>query len=123
MASYESRRGASDRAVPEIAHLLDDPPLEAEADVVDVGTHTVAVTHLSDGFGKPEQKNPAPSVMTKTEQRTLNRLVVKEVQKTKAFRAQQQIRSVKDAKKSGKKAKPKKKTLKKREKHYNPMKK
>ncbi len=60
-------------------------------------------------------------VMTKTEQRTLNRLVQKEVQKTKAFRTQQQMKSKKDAKKSrfGRKG-GKKKTLTKREKHYNP---
>ncbi len=52
-------RGASDHAVPEVAHLLDDDDEreasgDDEADVVDMGTHTVAVTHLP-GFGNKDK--------------------------------------------------------------------
>ena len=57
-ASY-GKTSASDRAVPEVAHILrgaeedeDDEMAEGVSEVVDMGTHTVAVTHLTDGLQK-----------------------------------------------------------------------
>ena len=57
-ASY-GKVSKSDSAVPEVAHLLrgddgdeDDDVPEGVSEVVDMGTHTVAVTHLTDGLKK-----------------------------------------------------------------------
>ena len=56
-ASY-GKTSASDRAVPEVAHILrsvdedEDTVAEGVSEVVDMGTHTVAVTHLTDGLQK-----------------------------------------------------------------------
>ena len=56
-ASY-GKTSASDRAVPEVAHILrsaeeeEDEMAEGVSEVVDMGTHTVAVTHLTDGLQK-----------------------------------------------------------------------
>ena len=54
-ASY-GKTSASDRAVPEVAHILknddDEAMPEGVSEVVDMGTHTVAVTHLTDGLQK-----------------------------------------------------------------------
>ena len=58
-ASY-GKTSASDRAVPEVAHILrgaeedeeDNEMAEGVSEVVDMGTHTVAVTHLTDGLQK-----------------------------------------------------------------------
>ena len=58
-ASY-GKTSASDRAVPEVAHILknddddedDDAMAEGVSEVMDMGTHTVAVTHLTDGLQK-----------------------------------------------------------------------
>ena len=54
-ASY-GKTSASDRAVPEVAHILknddDEDEDDAMTEVVDMGTHTVAVTHLTDGLQK-----------------------------------------------------------------------
>ena len=57
--------------------------------------------------------------LTKSEQRTVNYLVQKQVQGSKAFRRQQHIKSAKEGKKS---KFAKKKTKSKRDKHFNPMK-
>jgi hypothetical protein len=63
-ASYgdNDARGASDRIVPEIAHLLkgrdeEEDALPEPSEIVDMGTHTVAVTHLADGFKKPAKED------------------------------------------------------------------
>ena len=56
-ASY-GKVSKSDSAVPEVAHLLredgdeDEDVPEGVSEVVDMGTHTVAVTHLTDGLRK-----------------------------------------------------------------------
>ena len=60
--------------------------------------------------------------LTKKEQRTVNRLVQKQVQGSTAFRRQQSIKSAKEAKKNRFATKRKHKTKSKRDKHHNPMK-
>ena len=57
-ASY-GKTSKSDRPLPEVAHILrndddedDDEVAEGVSEVVDMGTHTVAVTHLTDGLKK-----------------------------------------------------------------------
>merc|ERR1712037_305333 len=144
-ASY-GKTSKSDRPLPEVAHILrndddedDDEVAEGVSEVVDMGTHTVAVTHLTDGLKKKKSKSDPEKEeeeednddtkeekqkggLTKSEQRTVNYLVQKQVQGSKAFRRQQHIKSAKEGKKSKFAKKKKYKTKSKREKHHNPMK-
>jgi len=139
--------GASHQIVPEIEHLIQGSRV-AQSTVEDYGSHTVSVTHLN-GFGKNEskaeesnsdlesesensnqKKNDALETnvgLHKNDLKHVNKLVAKNVSKTKAFAHIKQQSQNKDPKSSGgkkgnklQKKFSKKSMESKRAKHYNP---